>query len=446
MSMTLIVLCVAVSLLLIIWLTSFIKLNAFLSLFLVSLVLAGITLSGKDVTELLKTGFGNTIASIGLLIIFGTIIGVALDRSGGTLRIASSLLSKTGEGRAPLAIGITGFIAGLPIFCDAGFIILSGVARSFSTKSKIAMPFIGSVLAVSLYAVHCLVPTHPGLLAAASFLKVDIGCLILCGILLAVPGFIAAYLWIRWRTKGLMNTSQNECLNKTHHSEVNNCELPSLLLSLLPIVVPLLLITLSSMLTVLAIDPTMIWVKVLHFVGQPVMALFTGALFSLPLMKPFSVKSLNSLFDNAIEKAGPILIITAAGGMFGLVIKETGAGTYIGGMLASSSLSIAIPFLITFILKTAQGSTTVAVITAASFVEPLLSLIGLDSATGRMLAILAMGAGSMMVSHANDSYFWVVSRFAGIDMTTNLKVYSTATIIMGITVFTCVWIAYLILM
>src|SRR5690606_6384120 len=146
------------------------------------------------------------------------------------------------------------------------------------------------------------------------------------------------------------------------------------------------------------------------------------------------------------EKAGPIIIVTGAGGMFGLVIKETGVGTYAGEFLLQTGIGLAIPFLITSILKTAQGSSTVAIITAASLITPMLPSLGLDSESGKILVMLAMGAGSMMISHANDSYFWVVSRFSGISSDITLKIYSSATIIMGLTTFILVWLTSLIIL
>ncbi|MDR0901371.1 MAG: GntP family permease, partial [Opitutaceae bacterium] len=153
---------VLISILAIIYLTSKLKLNAFVSLFLVSLFLAVTTVPADKIVPILKSGFGEAMGSTGLIIIFGSIIAIVLEHSGGALGIASYMLSKTGEKRAPVALGLTGFVAGLPIFCDSGYIILSGLAKSFSAKSKINMPFIAAVLACSLYSVHCLVPMHPG--------------------------------------------------------------------------------------------------------------------------------------------------------------------------------------------------------------------------------------------------------------------------------------------
>ena len=155
---------------------------------------------------------------------------------------------------------------------------------------------------------------------------------------------------------------------------------------------------------------------------------------------------MNSIFTEAIVKAGPKLIVTAAGGMFGMVIKATGTGEAMGKFLAGTSIGIVVPFLIAAVMKTAQGSSTVAIITTASLVAPMLAMLGLDSEWGKILAMLSMGAGSMVISHANDSYFWVVSNFSEIDPGTTLKVYSSSTLVMGLVVFACVWITSLIIL
>ena len=424
----------------IIILTSRLKVNAFISLFLGSLLLALVALPNADILKILKDGFGNTMGSIGFLIIFGAVIAIVLEKSGGALNIASYLLSKTGDKRAPAALGITGFLAGLPIFCDSGYIILSGLAKSFSAKTKIAMPFIAVVLACSLYSVHCLVPTHPGALAAADIMNVKIGNFILWGIAFAIPGALAAFFWTKRMTKNKgYKPAQYELANK----ELTNEKLPSPHLSILPVIVPLLLITLASIFAVFGWKDQIYFFRVILFIGQPIIALFVGMLFSFLLLKNLNRTKLNGIFETAIEKAGPILIVTAAGGMFGMVIKETGIGLEAGKFLSQTGLGIAVPFLIAFLMKTAQGSSTVAIITTASFVAPMLSLLGLDTESGRLFTTLAMGAGSMMISHANDSYFWVVTKFSELDTNTTLKVYSSATIVMGTTVFACIWITSL---
>ncbi|WP_298646993.1 GntP family permease [uncultured Proteiniphilum sp.] len=427
---------VLLSIVLIVILTSVTKLNAFASLFIVALLLAMIALPDKDVVQILKEGFGSTMASIGFLIIFGAIIAVVLEKTGGAISIANYILSKTGHGKAASAMGITGFVVGLPIFCDSGYIIMSGLAKSFSTKAKIVLPFIAFVLATSLYSVHCLTPTHPGALAASGILNANIGMLILLGTLFAIPAAVAAFFWIKWQTR-------KDTYKETEPSkgEIGNEEqLPPVSLSLLPIATPLVLIAIGSLLAIMKVPEGNFVLKGLAFIGQPIIALLIGTFLSLFLLKNRAVKSINSILESAIEKAGPILIVTGAGGMFGLVIKETGVGAYAGEFFLQTGLGLAVPFLIASILKTAQGSSTVAIITAASFVAPMLSALELDSETGKLLAMISIGAGSMMVSHANDSYFWVISRFSGINSNTTLKIYSTTTIVMGTVTFLCVWL------
>jgi len=434
---------VGISIIAIIILTSRLKLKAFIALFLVSLFLAFTTLPPNTIVSTIKEGFGNTMASIGFLIILGAIIGITLDKTGGTLSIARYILSKTGENRSAQALGITGFITGLPIFCDSGFIILSGLAKSFSSKSKLAMPFMATVLATSLYSVHCLIPPHPGALAAAGLFKVNIGYLIVIGTIFAIPGALAAYFWSRWMTKGKNYPPAKEIEVDT---QITQDDLPSAFLSFLPIVVPLLLITFRSLFSLIDKGGQSIISKIFYFPGEPIFALSIGVVLAMLLIKDKTIASMNSVFSEAIEKAGPILIVTAAGGMFGMVIKATGTGDAMGKLLAGTSIGLVVPFLIAAVMKTAQGSSTVAIITTASFVAPMISMLGLDSEWGRLLAMLSMGAGSMIVSHANDSYFWVVSNFSDIDPGTTLKVYSSSTFVMGMVVFACVWITSLIIL
>jgi GntP family gluconate:H+ symporter len=434
---------VAVSIIAIILLTSTLKLKAFVALFLVSVFLAFATLPADTILNTIKEGFGNTMASIGLLIIFGAMIGITLDKTRATLSIANYILSKTGKHRSARALGITGFITGLPIFCDSGFIILSGLAKSFSFRSGIAMPFMATVLATSLYSVHCLIPPHPGALAAAGIFNVNVGNLIIAGILFAIPGAVAAWFWSRMMTRNRNYKPAAEIITDNQSITEN---LPSPLMSFLPIIVPLLLIALKSLIILFDRESISLMYKIFRFPGEPVFALATGVVLALFLIGKKSVESINSLFGEAIEKAGPILIVTAAGGMFGMVIKATGIGETAGKLLSGTGAGLVIPFLIAAVMKTAQGSSTVAIITSASFIAPMLGMLGLDSDTGRLLTLLSMGAGSMFVSHANDSYFWVISNFSDVDMNTTLKVYSSSTIVMGIVVFVFIWASSLFLL
>jgi GntP family gluconate:H+ symporter len=443
MSILLTSIIVGISIIAIILLTSRLKLEAFIALFLVSLFLAITVLPMKTIVSTIQEGFGSTMATIGFLIILGAIIGITLDKTGGTLSIARFILSKTGEDKSARALGIIGFITGLPIFCNSGFIILSGLSKSLSSKSKLPMPFMAAILGCSLYSVHCLIPPHPGALAAAGMLKVNIGYLIIIGTIFAIPGTLSAYFWSKWITTG-KNYQPSKVIDAD--PEQTQKELPSAFLSFLPIVVPLLLIALKSLVSMLDKGGERLISKILFLPGEPVFALSVGVVLAMLLIRNKTIESMNSFFREAIEKAGPILIVTAAGGMFGMVIKATGTGEAMGKVLAGTNMGIVVPFLIAVVMKSAQGSSTVAIITTASFVAPMLSILGLDTEWGRLLTVLSMGAGSMIISHANDSYFWVVSNFSEVDPATALRVYSSSTIVMGVVVFVCVWITSLIIL
>jgi GntP family gluconate:H+ symporter len=274
-------------------------------------------------------------------------------------------------------------------------------------------------------------------------LKVNIGYLIVIGTIFAIPGTLAAYLWSKWICRGKNYQPVKEVEVDTKLTQDN---LPSAFFSFLPIVVPLLLIAFKSLSNMLDKGGQSLISRILFLPGEPIFALSVGVVLAILLIKDKTIESMNSVFREAIEKAGPILIVTAAGGMFGMVIKATGTGEEMGKLLAGTNIGIVVPFLIAVIMKTAQGSSTVAIITTASFVAPMLSLLGLDSEWGRLLTMLSMGAGSMIISHANDSYFWVVSNFSAVDPATTLKVYSSSTIVMGIVVFACVWITSFIIL
>jgi GntP family gluconate:H+ symporter len=325
----------------------------------------------------------------------------------------------------------------MPIFCDSGYIIMSGLAKSFSSKAKIAMPFMATILATSLYSVHCLIPTHPGALAGAEIMNANIGNLIILGIIFAIPGAVAAYFWSKYMTKGKNYPVADDIIVEDKFAQQ---KLPPVSLSLIPIIVPLALIVIGSLLNLLDPKADNLFIHIFRIMGEPVFALFIGAFLSMFLIKKRNTATLNEIFSEAIEKAGPILIVTAAGGMFGMIIKATGIGEETGKMLAGTGLGLVAPFLIALFLKTAQGSSTVAIITTASFVTPMLAMLGLDSELGRLFAMLSISAGSMIFSHANDSYFWVVSKFSDINVDTTLKVYSSSTFVMGIVVFVCVWV------
>lgn len=426
LSPTLVGTLLVISILLIIILSSTFKINTFFVLVLVAMgvgLLAGF--DGETVIKTLKVGFGGTLEKIGLLIVLGTVLGILLDHTRATLSLAHLILAQTGERYATVAMSLTGFVVGLPIFCDSGFVVLSGLAVSLAHQLPQQRVALATSLATGLFGVHCLVPPHPGITAAAGILNVEIGQLMLWGVLLAVPVTVAAFFWLRYLAPREVLLAPSE----PARMPLPSAALPSATRSALPIVVPIALIALKSLWPV-ALFPNL--TPIVTFMGEPVVALLLGICVALPLLRPLRSDELNRLFDEAIIKAGPILIVTAAGGAFGEIIKLLRLGEVLGESLAGGSWGILVPFGLAALFKTAQGSSTVAVISAASIISPLLASLGLDSQTGKILALLAMGAGSMCFSHANDSYFWVIARFSHLSVSATLRSFSSATAVMSV--------------
>jgi len=438
MSFPLVLALVALAIVLIVVLTSVYRHNTFLSMFIVSLLLGVMVLPAGEVVPVMTQGLGDTMKSIGVIIVLGIMIGVLLDQTRATLSMATAILRLTGKENAGLAIGLTGLVAGIPIFCNSGFIMLSGLNRSLVGRSGKPMIYMATMLAAGLYSVHCLIPPHPGAMSAVSLLKPNVGQVIMLGIGIALPAAFAGFAWARFMCRNEPRSS--EAVADADAQPGSELDLPSPFHSFLPILVPLLLLTVKSIYTLKQPADDGWLGKTIGLLGCPEMALLIGVGVAVTLFKKIKWDQLSALFDDAISKAGPILVLTGAGGIFGAVIKATGVGEHAGVWLAGTGLGLVVPFLIAAILKTAQGSSTVAMMTAASIVSPMLAAVHLDSEAGRLLATLAMGAGSMVVSHANDSYFWVVAKFSGLESGPTLRVYTTTTLVMGLTAFLAIWL------
>lgn len=415
-------------------LTARYRMHAFFALMLSCFVVGlGVQLPMDDIIHAVKEGFGNIMKSLGIIIVLGTALGVILEKTGSTRVMADYILRKVGESRSPVAMSLTGFIVGLPIFCDSGYIVLSGLNNSLARRTGIPIAVMAVSLATGLYAVHCLIPPHPGAAAAAGILEVDFGTLIMAGIFVAIPAMIVGHIWAKYAGRKEVQVMEKETMNE------ESTQLPSVIRAFLPVVVPILLIAIRSFIVVDHLEINA-WISVLLSLGDPVIALAIGVLLAFNCGRSWKKDTVSVLLQDAAEKAGGILVIIGAGGAFGAILVATKIGDHLSSSLALGSLGIFFPFLITFVLKTAQGSSTVAIITAASIVQPLLPALGLDTVNGQLLCVLSMGAGSMMISHANDAYFWVIAKFSGLDMKTMLRVYTVATVLMGLTSFAMVFI------
>ena len=419
--------CLAAGIAGIILLTAKYRVHAFFALLIACFIVGlGVQLPVADIIAATKDGFGNVMKSLGLIIVLGTTLGILLEHTGSTKVMVGFILKKIGERRAPLAMSLTGFIVGLPIFCDSGYIVLNGLNQSLARRTNTSVVVMAVSLATGLYSVHCLIPPHPGATAAAGVIGVDFGKLILMGIIVAVPASIAGHLWAnyagrKWPVVPAVEETKAEAASPP----------PPVLKAFLPVIVPIALITVKSFFTIESTAANGWWTAIFSL-GDPVIALAIGILLAFACKKSWDKNTVARLLSAAAERAGGILVIIGAGGAFGAVLAATKIGDQFGKIPALESLGILFPFLLASLLKTAQGSSTVAIVTAASIVQPLLPALGLATDQGRLLCVLAMGAGSMMISHANDAYFWVIARFSGLEMKTMLKVYSTASILMGL--------------
>lgn len=416
---------------LIVLLTAKYRVHAFFALILSCFVVGlGVGFPAAEVLTAVKDGFGNIMKSLGLLIVLGTTLGVLLEHTGSTRVMADYLLKLTGPKHAALAMSLTGFIVGLPIFCDSGYIVLSGLSNSMARRTGISIVNMSVCLATGLYSVHCLVPPHPGASAAAGIVGVGFGRVMLMGLVIAIPAMIVGYVWSIKMGKRHVSVTTPDLEEDT----VTTIQTP-VITAFLPVIVPILLIASKAFFA----NTDGILNKILAF-GDPIIALAIGIVLAFTGRRNWTQADVSKLLQDGAEKAGGILVIIGAGGAFGAVLAATQIGDHLSAALPLTQLGLFFPFMITSLLKTAQGSSTVAIITAASIVLPLLPALGLNTERGHLLAVLSMGAGSLMISHANDAYFWVIAKFSGMEMQPMLRVYSVATALMG---FTAIGMVYL---
>jgi gluconate:H+ symporter, GntP family len=404
--------------------------HPFLALLLAAIAMGFIAgLNEEEVINTLMIGFGKTLASIGIIIAFGTIIGAYLEKSGGAKTLANWALKIFGKNRSPLAMNITGFIVSIPVYCDSGFIILSSLNKAISKKTRIPLVVLGVSLAAGLYATHVFVPPTPGPLAAAAALDADLGLVIILGLVVAVPVSLAGLFWAKFIGKRLQSVGIKDTVAETKPDK-----LPKISWSFAPIIIPIVLIALKSFSTY----PTLPFgegtiKEIIGFIGNPIIALFIGVFLAFKLKSKKSKGTHMNWVTSGLKEAGIIILITGAGGAFGAILRATGVGDMIGSSFSDMQMGLLIPFIIAAVLKTAQGSSTVSIITTAAIIAPVLESFGLDSSLGRALSVLAIGAGAMTVSHLNDSFFWVVAQFTEMDTATALKSQTVSTFFQGVT-------------
>ena len=427
----LIVIYLALTIGFIVFATAKYKIHPFLTLIAASLAMG--LMGGLDTETIIKSlseGFGNTLKSIGIVIACGSIIGAYLERTGSAKSIAESLLSLTGKEKSPLAMNLTGFLVSIPVFCDSGYVILSTLNKAINRKTGISLAVLGTSLAAGLYATHVFVPPTPGPLAAASILGADIGLVLVFGFMIAVPVSLIGWFWaIYYCSRFSINTESHD-----EHVWEENTQSPNILTALLPIVIPILLITLKSFIDHPSIMLENYYLeRLITFFGHPIIAILSGVFIAMVSAKNYSTEQHFAWVSDGLKAAGTIILITGAGGAFGNILRATSLGDFISQQLIGYEIGVLLPFIIAAFLKTAQGSSTVSIITTAAMIAPLLDALGLSSEMGKVLAVLSIGAGAMTVSHLNDSYFWVVSQFSSMNTGTALRCHTVATLFQGLT-------------
>lgn len=425
------ILLLLLSVVFIILLTVKLKVHPFIALLLVAIVYgfcAG--MSADQIIASVNEGFGKTLGGIGLIIILGVIIGAFLENSGGAYAIAEKVLGIVGRKRVPIAMGSMGWVVSIPVFGDSGFLLLSPLNKSLSKKAKISLAGSAIALSLGLTASHTMVPPTPGPIAAAGILGADLGLVLLIGIPVSIIALIFGLIFACKVVAKIQIDPAPELSDEQLQKLTQNA--PSATVASIPILAPILLIVSKSIVKNIP-DIQGVFVDVILFLGEPFVALFIGVFLSLLLPKKLNTDMLstNGWVGKALSSAASIILITGAGGIFGKVLQNSGIANVMGDLLDGYSLGIWLPFLLAAAIKTAQGSSTVALITAASIISPLMDTLGFTSGLDKAMVVIAIGAGSAVVSHANDSFFWVVTQMSGMDVKTGYRTHTLGTLILG---------------
>jgi GntP family gluconate:H+ symporter len=426
------------------------KMHPFLALLLTAygMGLCG-GLSPSKTVAALTGGFGKTVGYIGIVIACGCIIGMVLEKSGCAIVMANAVLKLIGRTRSVLAMSCTGALVSIPVFCDSGYVILSPLTRSLARQTGVSLASFAVALSMGLYATHCLVPPTPGPIATAGELRADVGTVILLGLLVTLPILAATYAYAQFAGRRIfVNPDPNGRLEGTQEKAAGGPTYGAVA-AFGPILFPVLLIALKSISDLPGRPLGDGSVRmVFGLLGDPNTALVLGVFLVWFVVRHHGLETFGTWCGDGLRDAGTIILITAAGGALGGVLRETPMATLIGDGLASLNLgrfSILLPFIVAVGLKTAIGSSTVAMITTASLVSHLLPSMGLATGMGPALATLAIATGAMMVSHVNDSYFWVITQMSGLSVSQGYRLVTVASAIAGLTGMATVFVLSLFL-
>jgi len=405
----------------------------------------------RGIVWVVGQGFQTIFAGIGIVIILGALIGSILEATGGAFKIADMIIRLLGKASPTLAVIVMGWVVSIPVFCDSGFVIINPVRRSIVKRTGVSGVATAVGLGAGLYTSHVLVPLTPGPLAAADILGMGdfLFTVMWVSVIVSIPSLIAVYFWSVWRGKKDQSEEdlaiqQDETVKSYDELVKEFGGLPNGFLSLAPILMPILFMAIGSIAGFMGLEGTAY--TVLRFLGTPIVALTIGFLFAVLLLAiTQKMEKFNGLTNDTLKMLGPILFITAAGATLGRIIMESDMMPFIeanAGALVWMGLFF--PFFVSAIIKTAQGSSTVAMIVTANIMVPLMASMGFTSHIAIALTVMAIGAGSMMASHANDSYFWVVNNLSGQTPQQGYKNWTSMTVVQGFACMAGIFAFYLI--
>ena len=430
-----------------VWAVSKLRLHPFLAIMGAALLLALAALPLEDIPGSFSAGFAGTFSSLGLVIILGAMIGILLEKTGAALSMADFVVRVVGKKHPDIAMLIMGWIVSIPVFCDSGFVILNPIRKALARRTGYPAVTLAVALSAGLYTAHVFIPPTPGPVAAAGHLGLENNMLLVIGIgvLISIPVLLAGWLFAGWVGKRV--TAEDNDTEISYQELIQSSgKLPPAWIAFLPIALPVILMAVKSVAALLKISGPL--GKLINFSGTPMMAL-TGGLIIAIIMLFTSGKGEDfyKLADDTLKTVGPILFVTAGGGVLGKIISDAGIVSHIiKNIPGLSGFGVFFPFLIAAILKTSQGSSTVAITTTVGIMgvysaeNSLMAVLGLNTQLSAALTVMAIGAGAMTVSHANDSYFWVVTKFSNLKVQDGYRTQTLCTLVMGITAIVFIWL------
>ena len=391
---------------------------------IISCFLAGLIggLPSEAVIDSVKKGFGGTVGGIGIIIGFGVMMGSIFEISGAAKRMALTFVRIMGKGREDIALLITGFIVSIPVFCDSAFVVLSPLAKSLARNTGRNLVTLSCTLGAALLVTHSLVPPTPGPVAITGYFKLDLGIFMIYSLIASVPISISGLLYARWLGKRLFKlpdpANHDELIDRPYTEEelsstvnIEDEDLPGTFMSFAPILIPIVLILISSACKVINFNGTL--KAIIMTLGNPIVAVGLGLLIAIyGLSGKYPRKEIVAELDESIKHAGIIIFVTGAGGALGMVLKNSGAGNAIATWMTTAHLpGLLLPLLMAYLLRIVSGSATVGMLTAGSITAPIILLM---PAVNPYMAGLACCIGSIGITNFHDSYFWVVNRTTGI--------------------------------